>query len=111
MTDEAACKDVHINVFYGDTTDLNDHAKKLCQSCPLIEACFRHAYENGEYGVWGGTTEKERKALGGKAPAARSIDHGTSAGARAHYKRGEKPCERCRVAALAYRADLQERSA
>jgi WhiB family redox-sensing transcriptional regulator len=99
LTGDAACKGVHVNVFYGDTEDLNALAKKICRSCPLIEACFRHAYENGEHGVWGGTTERERRALGSKPAAAQSIAHGTTAGARAHYRRGERPCPSCLTAA------------
>jgi WhiB family redox-sensing transcriptional regulator len=97
LTDEAACIGVHINVFYGDTTDLNTHAKKLCATCPLVEACLRHALENGEYGVWGMTDEKERKQLGGKPAQAnsRGVDHGSPHGARAHYRRNEKPCGPC----------------
>jgi hypothetical protein len=31
--------------------------------------------------------------------APQPIRHGTPSGARAHYRRGEKPCEPCRVAA------------
>jgi hypothetical protein len=35
---------------------------------------------------------------------ARPIRHGSAGGARAHYRRGEKPCESCRSAAnLAHR--------
>ncbi|WP_349307611.1 WhiB family transcriptional regulator [Rhodococcus sp. IEGM 1351] len=39
-----------------------DAAKTLCAQCPVIDACRDHALTAGEtYGVWGGTTEKDRR--------------------------------------------------
>ena len=36
-------------------------AKALCNSCPIIEACFTYALEtNQRHGIWGGTTPDER---------------------------------------------------
>ena len=36
-------------------------AKQVCQSCPVIEQCRRHALAVHEpYGVWGGLSESER---------------------------------------------------
>jgi WhiB family redox-sensing transcriptional regulator len=36
-------------------------AKTLCDSCPIKLQCFEYALETGqEYGIWGGTTAKER---------------------------------------------------
>ena len=37
--------------------------KRVCESCMLIGACREWAIENKEFGVWGGTTEKERKRI------------------------------------------------
>ena len=44
-------------------------AKAVCQGCPVIEPCRRHALATREpYGVWGGLTEDERRlALHGRA--------------------------------------------
>ncbi|MFF4385566.1 WhiB family transcriptional regulator [Streptomyces sp. NPDC001552] len=40
------------------------HAKGLCNSCPFIAECLEWALDTGElYGVWGGTTAYERRAL------------------------------------------------
>ncbi|WP_420855155.1 WhiB family transcriptional regulator [Rhodococcus koreensis] len=37
-------------------------AKALCGSCPVQSECLRHALSVGErYGVWGGTSEGERR--------------------------------------------------
>lgn len=48
-----------------------DRAKAICRSCPVIEECRRHAIAAREpYGIWGGMTEDERRAL---VPAEQAI--------------------------------------
>lgn len=43
-------------------------AKRLCESCPVLAECRRHAMDNRElYGVWGGLSESERHRLTGRA--------------------------------------------
>ena len=39
-------------------------AKAVCAGCPVREACLDYALANSEhFGVWGGTTERERRRL------------------------------------------------
>jgi WhiB family redox-sensing transcriptional regulator len=39
-------------------------AKMVCQRCPVVAECLADALDNGtEFGVWGGMTERERRAL------------------------------------------------
>lgn len=39
-------------------------AKLVCRSCPVRTQCLADALDNRvEYGVWGGMTERERRAL------------------------------------------------
>ena len=38
-------------------------ARKVCSTCPYIGVCREWAIENNEIGVWGGTTEIERKRI------------------------------------------------
>lgn len=38
-------------------------AKETCRDCPLIAACLEFSLLNNEIGIWGGTTENDRKAL------------------------------------------------
>ena len=39
-------------------------AKAICKDCPLKEECLEFAIENGEhFGVWGGTSERERMRI------------------------------------------------
>lgn len=35
----------------------------ICKSCPVIDTCLLFAIENKEKGIWGGTTEHDRKRL------------------------------------------------
>ena len=39
-------------------------AKRLCETCPVLDACREHALAVREpYGVWGGMTEDDREAV------------------------------------------------
>ena len=38
-------------------------AKSICSNCPYQMACLNYAVENSEPGVWGGTSEAERKLM------------------------------------------------
>jgi WhiB family redox-sensing transcriptional regulator len=44
-------------------------AKAVCKSCPVLAQCLAEALDNRtEFGVWGGMTERERRALLRKRP-------------------------------------------
>ena len=39
-------------------------AKAVCKGCPVVAECLADALDNRtEFGVWGGMTERERRAL------------------------------------------------
>ena len=39
-------------------------AREFCRACPVRTECLAHALDQRiEFGVWGGTTERERRAL------------------------------------------------
>ncbi len=41
-----------------------NRAKVVCQACPVRTECLADALDNQvEFGVWGGMTERERRAL------------------------------------------------
>jgi len=41
-----------------------NRAKHICRGCPVRTECLADALDNGiEFGVWGGMTERERRAL------------------------------------------------
>jgi WhiB family redox-sensing transcriptional regulator len=50
-----------------------NRAKVVCATCPVRTECLADALDNRvEYGVWGGMTERERRALLRKRPDVRS---------------------------------------
>ncbi|MFI8266495.1 MULTISPECIES: WhiB family transcriptional regulator [unclassified Streptomyces] len=67
----AACRNLGPGRFYhpagerGEERDDRDEAaKRVCAVCPVREACLDHALRTREpFGVWGGLTEEERRAL------------------------------------------------
>lgn len=65
--DMAACSDYtwSPDVFFRDKDQRSiEIAKSICRRCPVVEQCLKSALENNEiYGVWGGTTPKERRRL------------------------------------------------
>jgi WhiB family redox-sensing transcriptional regulator len=71
----AACSGYHHSLFFpaGDAEETSTaRARQLCRSCPVVEACLEYALEtNQRAGIWGGSTEEERKILRRKWLAAR----------------------------------------
>jgi WhiB family redox-sensing transcriptional regulator len=70
--DRAACKGMDPTLFFGpehteavkEKRDREEAAKAVCRTCPVNQECLEHALESREaYGIWGGLTELERKAL------------------------------------------------
>ena len=67
--DDAACLDADPDLFFpvgttGPAQDQVDEAKRICLACPVRERCLAWALElDAASGIWGGTTEDERRAL------------------------------------------------
>ena len=39
-------------------------AKKVCQTCPVVQQCLEYAIDNNIlYGIWGASTLRERQAV------------------------------------------------
>ncbi|TXS41786.1 WhiB family transcriptional regulator [Streptomyces sp. OR43] len=48
----------------GPVTIQTEDAKAVCRRCPVMQRCLAWAVEMGPVeGIWGGTTERERRAL------------------------------------------------
>lgn len=64
---QAACRGYPDDLFFpiGDTDEEQiATALAVCQSCRVTEQCLEYALEsNQRAGIWGGTTEKERRSL------------------------------------------------
>ena len=65
----SACTDVDTNLFFpvgltGDAIDQTNLAKAICRECPVQTQCLEFALRTTQdYGVWGGRTEDERRAI------------------------------------------------
>ncbi|OPG10627.1 hypothetical protein B1L11_23225 [Microbispora sp. GKU 823] len=70
--DWAVCPEIDPDLFFAEPNDpvSSRLAKAVCRGCPVVSECLAYAIEHGEVGVWGGTTEKERKRLKSLALAA-----------------------------------------
>ncbi|MGH3424680.1 MAG: WhiB family transcriptional regulator [Nocardioidaceae bacterium] len=69
---QAACKDAGPDVLFVRGAEQN-RAKQLCSGCPVRSECLAEALDNQiEWGVWGGMTERERRALLRRRPNVRS---------------------------------------
>jgi WhiB family redox-sensing transcriptional regulator len=73
--DSAACSGLPHAIFFpfGEAIeDAIEGAKKICGICPVTEGCLEFALEtNQRAGIWGGSSEDDRKALRRRWLAAR----------------------------------------
>jgi Transcription factor WhiB. len=61
-------------------------ARQFCRTCPVRTECLAHALdERVEFGVWGGMTERERRALLRSRPDVLSWSDLLSDARAAHY--------------------------
>lgn len=62
--ESAACRGVDPDLFFPDRGESLEPAKRVCRGCPVQVACLDHALAGNEkFGVWGGTSERERRRL------------------------------------------------
>ncbi|HVX44938.1 MAG TPA: WhiB family transcriptional regulator [Mycobacteriales bacterium] len=60
---QAACKGTDPDELFVQGAAQN-RAKRVCAGCPVRTECLADALDNRmEFGVWGGMTERERRAL------------------------------------------------
>ncbi|MFD1667776.1 WhiB family transcriptional regulator [Streptomyces calvus] len=74
----AACRTEDPDLFFpigtsGPALMQTEQAKAVCRGCPVREPCLEWALETGQsIGVWGGTSETERRALKRRTGARRA---------------------------------------
>jgi WhiB family transcriptional regulator, redox-sensing transcriptional regulator len=62
-------------------------ARQFCRACPVRTECLAHALDHRiEFGVWGGMTERERRALLRARPHVRSWAELLFQARTAHYE-------------------------
>jgi WhiB family transcriptional regulator, redox-sensing transcriptional regulator len=65
----AACAGLGPELFFDRSQRSAAEAKRICESCPVVDACAEHAHRTGEiFGIWGGRTESERARQCDDAP-------------------------------------------
>ncbi|MDV6247046.1 WhiB family transcriptional regulator [Rhodococcus opacus] len=59
----AACREADMNLFFeSNHGDEEREAKRICDTCPVMELCRSHAVDVDEpYGIWGGLSPQERR--------------------------------------------------
>lgn len=66
---DAACRHADPDLFFpisltGPAWDQIHEAKRICRTCPVQEPCLAWALRVPDVaGIWGGTTETERRAI------------------------------------------------
>ena len=61
----ATCRDLDLDLFFReDGVASTNAAKAICRECPVQTQCLTYALDaSEEFGVWGGLTGRERRAL------------------------------------------------
>lgn len=81
----AACREIDPDSLFVQGAAQN-RAKLICRGCPVRTECLADALDNRiEFGVWGGMTERERRALLRRRPEVTSW-RAPLEDARQHYQ-------------------------
>jgi WhiB family transcriptional regulator, redox-sensing transcriptional regulator len=60
----AACRSFDLEVFFPERGESAEPARQVCAACPVRQPCLDYAISNRiMHGIWGGLTERERRAL------------------------------------------------
>lgn len=69
--ERAACRSAGVDRWFPDQEEIGRQAlsvavaeaRSVCARCPVQQPCLAYALEAGVEGVWGGMTERERRAI------------------------------------------------
>ncbi|SDN11221.1 WhiB family transcriptional regulator [Streptomyces wuyuanensis] len=82
--EQAACSGREADELFAEATRQNK-AKAICAKCPVQTECLAEALDTGvRFGVWGGMTERERRALLRRSPHVTSWRRALEAARRDH---------------------------
>jgi WhiB family transcriptional regulator, redox-sensing transcriptional regulator len=60
----AACRGADLDLFFPGRGESAEPARQVCAACPVRQPCLDYAVSNAiTDGIWGGLTERERRAL------------------------------------------------
>jgi WhiB family redox-sensing transcriptional regulator len=87
---KAACRGADPDLFFPDRGESAEPARQVCAQCPVRQPCLEYAISQGiAHGIWGGLTERDRRALRTNRVGAsrRERDEAIMAAAAAGYTR------------------------
>lgn len=108
---DAACKGLDPELFFAERGHSASEPQTVCVACPVRQQCAEYARTiNQTKGVWGGQTERARRAAKrtnppGETPKKVLPKHGTTTS----YHRGCR-CPRCVETHMAHQYDYRDRS-
>jgi WhiB family redox-sensing transcriptional regulator len=71
--DQARCRGVDPEQFFVRGSANARSAVKVCSRCGVKDACLEYALDNEiDFGIWGGLTERQRRAFLRRAAVARA---------------------------------------
>jgi WhiB family redox-sensing transcriptional regulator len=110
--DRALCAQTDPEAFFPDKGESTAPAKQVCAACEVRADCLQEALDRGErFGVWGGCSERERRALAREAEAMRRAGRLPRCPAHGRELSGGPVVWHCPAGRLGHRvmaADLQE---
>lgn len=57
------CRGLDPSIFISERGVDSTSAKKVCVGCPVTDECLEYALEENEDGVWGATSERDRRKI------------------------------------------------
>lgn len=99
--DLAECQYTDPELFFPEKGNPSGEAKQVCRSCLVRPECLEYALGNGErFGIWGGTSERERRRIKIGRDRAAGIGPGLCRAGRHAMDEGNVlalgDCRRCR---------------
>ena len=84
----AACSGADLDLFFPGRGESAEPARRICAGCPVRQPCLEFAVSQGiTHGIWGGLTERNRRALRTRhvSAARRERDEAITAASAAGY--------------------------
>lgn len=60
---DALCTQVYPDLFFPEVGEVNTAPKSVCRNCPEQITCLEYALDHEVMGIWGGTSNAERRKL------------------------------------------------